>query len=154
MVLQTLLGPSRYSMTRMSDPFAIMERALQRAVGDTWSGGGVSSMAVKLDVKEGEKAYSVTAELPGLKESEVNVTFDDGVLTTAGEKKVERDEKKETWHITERSYGNFQRQISLPENVQQDKIEASFDKGVLTVTLPKQAEPEKKTRKIEIKNAG
>jgi HSP20 family protein len=91
--------------------------------------------------------------LPGLSEKEVEVTFDEGVLTLHGEKKVERDEKKDTWHIAERSHGSFTRQLSLGDTVDADKIEAKFDKGVLTVTLAKKPQEKPNTRKIEIKTA-
>ena len=81
------------------------------------------------------------------------MTFEDGTLTIRGERKVARDEKSDTWHVTERSTGSFQRTLSLSKEVTADKIEAKFDKGVLTVTLPKEAEPQKAARKIAIKSS-
>jgi len=154
MVLRSLTTPSRYSLAHFADdPFLAM-RALQRTFDDVWNGTGhaeAASMSVRLDVKEDEKSYTVTADLPGLAENEVDVTFDEGILTIRGEKKVERDEKKGTWHLVERSYGSFARQLALPANVKADKIEAKFDKGVLTVILPKETEPQKSAKKIAIK---
>jgi HSP20 family protein len=153
-----LFTPARYGFTRYStDPFIAMQRVLQRSFDDAFSGvptavSEAASMSVRLDVKEDDKAYTVTADLPGLKESDVDVTFDAGVLTIRGEKKVERDEKKDTWHLVERSYGSFARQISLPAGIQDDRIEAKFDKGVLTITLPKETEAQKSAKKIAIKN--
>jgi HSP20 family protein len=158
MVLPSLLTRSRYGLSRYSDdPFVAMQRVLQRTFDDALNGTSAAvseaaSMSVRLDVKEDDKSYAVTADLPGLKESDVDVTFDDGVLTIRGEKKVERDEKKDTWHLVERSYGSFARQISLPAGIQEDKIEAKFDKGVLTITLPKQTEAQKSAKKIQVKN--
>lgn len=108
-------------------------------------------MSLRLDVKEDDKSYHVTADLPGLSEKDIDVSFQDGVLTIRGEKKVERDEKKDTWHIVERSTGSFARQLSLPVNINEEAISAKFDKGVLTVMLPKQPEAQTKTKKIEIK---
>ncbi|MDD3183197.1 MAG: Hsp20/alpha crystallin family protein [Alphaproteobacteria bacterium] len=136
-----------------SDPFA----GLQRQLGSMFDGlvgvfpEGVASATLKLDVKEDDKAFHVAAELPGLSEKEVDVTFADGMLTIRGEKKVERDEKQDTWHIVERSTGSFLRQLSMPTNVDEEKIEAKFDKGVLTVTLPKMAEAKSQAKKIEVK---
>ncbi|MGE4351495.1 MAG: Hsp20/alpha crystallin family protein [Bdellovibrionales bacterium] len=135
------------------DPFASLQKQLN-AVFDGMIGGvpeGVAARSLNLDVKEDDKAFHVTAELPGMSEKEVDVTFHDGVLTIRGEKKIERDEKKDTWHIVERSSGSFMRQLSMPANVDEDKIEASVDKGVLNVTLPKQGETKAQSRKIEVK---
>jgi HSP20 family protein len=110
-------------------------------------------LPVRLDVKEDDKAFHVTADLPGLTEKEVNVSFDEGVLTIRGEKKLSRDEKSDTWHIVERSSGSFARQLSVSAGVDIEKIEAKFDKGVLSVTLPKVAEEQSRARKIDIKTA-
>lgn len=137
------------------DPFAAIQKQLN-SVFDGLVGTfpeGVAATALKLDVKEDDKAFHVAAELPGMTEKEVEVTFHDGTLTIRGEKKVERDEKKDTWHIVERSSGSFLRQLGMPANVDEEKIEAKFDKGVLTVTLPKLAEAKAQSKKIEIKRA-
>lgn len=143
-------------LSEAGDPFASLNRELSRAFDDMLTGRGlapasVASSALRLDVKEDEKAFHVSADLPGLSEKEVEITFEDGTLTIRGEKKVERDEKGETWHIVERSSGSFARQLALPANIDEDRIEAKFDKGVLTVTLPKLPEEKAKTRKIEVK---
>ncbi len=143
------------------DPFtSSLQREINRVFEDVWSGlplaGGAATTAaatsLRLDVKEDDKAFQVTADLPGLSEKEVDVTFQDGVLSIRGEKKVERDETKDTWHIVERSFGSFARQLRLPPNVDASKIDAKFEKGVLTVTLPKQPEAQAKAKKIEVKS--
>ena len=105
-----------------------------------------------MDVAETEKEYTVTAELAGMDEKDVDVTLQDGVLTIHGEKKTERDEKSERCCLTERSYGTFSRSLSLPVEVEEDKIDASFKKGVLTIRLPKTPVAESKAKKIEIKS--
>ena len=110
-------------------------------------------MPVRVDVKEDEKAFHVTADLPGLSDKEVEVSFDDGVLTLRGEKKVKRDEAKGIWHVTERSTGSFAKRIGLPGEIDAGKIEAVFDKGVLSVTLPKQPEEKTAAKKITIRTA-
>ncbi|MDD5586240.1 MAG: Hsp20/alpha crystallin family protein [Alphaproteobacteria bacterium] len=145
------------SLSRMSDnPFVSLQRELNRAFDDMWSGlpaaeATAASTALRLDVKEDDKAYHITTDLPGIAEKDVDVTFQDGILTIKGEKKVERDEKKDTWHIIERSSGSFARQLSLPANIDEDKIIAKFDKGVLTIMLPKMPEAQSKATKIEVK---
>jgi len=115
------------------------------------TGLSAASTSLRLDVKEDDKSFHVTADLPGLTEKDVDVTFQDGMLTVRGEKKIERDEKKDTWHITERSYGSFARQLSFPANIDAEGILAKFDKGVLTVTLPKLPDEQTKAKKIEVK---
>jgi HSP20 family protein len=142
-----------------NDPFVSLQRALQRSIDDVWNGLPATSlteaaaMPVRMDVRENEGGFHVTADLPGLTEKEVDVSFDDGVLTLRGEKKVERDEKKDTWHIVERSSGSFARKLSLSAPIDTARIEATFEKGVLTIALPKQAKDQSNARKIEIKTA-
>lgn len=155
MVFRSLVQNPRSLARFGDDPFLAMQRALERGFGEwgsvTPSPTAAASMPVRVDVKEDDKAYHVTADLPGLNEKDVDVTFDDGLLTIRGEKKIERDEKKDTWHVVERSYGSFARQVSLPANIDQDKIEAAFDKGVLKITLPKQPAEQAAAKKITIK---
>jgi len=81
------------------------------------------------------------------------VKFSDGVLTIKGEKQEEKEEKKKDYYLNERNYGSFQRTFQVPDGVDSDKIEASFKKGVLTVTLPKSAEAQKSEKKIAVKAA-
>jgi HSP20 family protein len=104
-----------------------------------------------VDVVESEKAYEITADLPGIDEKNIEVKVADGVMTIKGEKQEEKEEKKKDYHLQERSFGSFQRSFELPENVDPDKIEASFKKGVLTVTLPKKPEAQKPAKKIDVK---
>jgi HSP20 family protein len=95
----------------------------------------------KVDVTETEKALTVTAELPGLDEKDVEVSVSkDNILTLKGQKKVEKEDKEGDYYHLERSYGSFYRSIGLPKAVDTDKITAEFKKGILTVTLPKTAE--------------
>jgi HSP20 family protein len=106
-----------------------------------------------VDVTDTEKAYEITAELPGLDEKNVEVKLSNGVLTIKGEKKEEKEEKKKDYYLSERRYGSFQRSFSVPDGVDADKITASFKNGVLTVTLPKTAEAKKSEKKIAINKA-
>ena len=111
----------------------------------------ITSPAV--DVSESDKAYEITAELPGLDQKNIEVRVANGGLTIKGEKKEEREEKQKDYHISERSYGSFERHFGLPESVDPDKIEASFKNGILKLTLPKTAEAQKPAKKIEVKAA-
>jgi len=106
-----------------------------------------------VDFVETDKGYEVTAELPGLDEKNIEVKFADGVLTLRGEKQEEKEEKKKDYYLNERSYGSFHRALQLPGGIDEDKIEATFKKGVLKVTVPKSAEAQKAEKKIAVKAA-
>jgi HSP20 family protein len=109
--------------------------------------------APAMDIAETEKAYEITTELPGMSESDVEVVASDGGLTIKGEKKEEKEEKKKDYYLSERRYGSFERRMQIPEGVDADKIEATFKKGVLTVTLPKTTQAQKPEKKISVKAA-
>ncbi len=106
---------------------------------------GTRSWAPPVDVSETEDAYVVKAELPGMSREDLDITLENNVLRIAGERKFDRDEKKENYHRIERSYGAFSRAFALPTQVDAEKVEATFKDGVLTVTVPKaeQARPRK-----------
>jgi len=106
-----------------------------------------------VDVAETDKAYEITAELPGMSDKNVEVKLTGGVLTIKGEKQEEKEEKKKDYYLHERNFGAFQRAFQVPDGVDADKIEASFKNGVLTVTLPKSAETQKSAKKIDVKAA-
>ena len=125
-----------------------------RALADfepLWSSKLATSFAV--DVTETDAAYEITAELPGMDEKNIDVKVVNGGLTIKGEKKDEKEEKKNDYYVSERRYGSFERYFRLPEGVDSEKIEANFKKGVLTVTLPKKADAQKPATKIEVKAA-
>ncbi len=105
-----------------------------------------------VDFVEKDKEYEITAELPGLDEKNVEVKLSNGILTIGGEKKEEKEEKKEGYYYSERRYGSFKRAFRVPEGVEADKIEAAFDKGVLTVRLPKTPEAQRAQKTIEVKS--
>jgi HSP20 family protein len=94
-------------------------------------------LAPALDVAETDDAFTVTAELPGLKKADVKVEFEDGVLTLSGEKTVSSEQKGATYHRMERRYGAFRRALALPTAADGEKAEAKFEDGVLEVRLPK-----------------
>jgi HSP20 family protein len=109
------------------------------------------AVAPAVDVTESEKAYEITAELPGMDEKNIEVKVADGALTIKGEKQEEKEEKKKDYYLHERHFGSFERSFDLPDSVDAGKIEASFKKGVLTVMLPKKPEAQKPAKKIEVK---
>jgi len=113
-------------------------------------------LAPSVDVAETDKAFEITAELPGMGEEDIDVNLSDGILTLKGEKREESKQEDEAkgYYLSERRYGSFQRAFRLPDGVDQEGIEAHFDKGVLKVTLPKTPEAAKQQRKIAIKKAG
>ncbi|MFV8751302.1 Hsp20/alpha crystallin family protein [Nannocystaceae bacterium ST9] len=90
-----------------------------------------------LDIKEDEKSITVTAELPGVESRDVHISVHDNILTLKGEKRSEKKEDKDNYHFVERSYGSFARRVLLPGEVDSEHAEASMDKGVLTLKLPK-----------------
>ena len=106
-----------------------------------------------VDVTEKEKAYEIAAELPGMAEKDIEVTVANGTLTIKGEKQEETEEKKKDYYLQERRFGSFERRFTVPDGVDASKIEAAFEKGVLTVTLPKTSEAQKAEKKITIKAA-
>ncbi|HYG85672.1 MAG TPA: Hsp20/alpha crystallin family protein [Azospirillum sp.] len=139
------------------DPFLSLHREMNRLFDDVFrsfdrrmpSLGFSGGMGwPHMDVVETDKEYRVTAELPGLEEKDVELTFQDGVLTLKGEKKVEHDGDN-ALH-SERYYGRFQRALSVGPDVDEDKVSASFKNGVLTVVLPKSPETESKAKRIRI----
>jgi HSP20 family protein len=118
-----------------------------------WRGEMSFGKSPAVDVVNKEKAYEITAELPGMDESNIDVKVSDGTLTIKGEKKEEKEEKKKDYYLSERRYGSFQRAFAVPDGVDTDKIDTQFKNGVLTVTLPKTAEAQKSEKKIAIKKA-
>lgn len=105
-----------------------------------------------VDVAEDDKAYTLTAELPGLTEKDIEVSLTGDMLTIKGEKKQEHEEKTKDYIVSERSYGEFRRAFTLPESAARDNVEASFSNGVLKIVIPKRQEESPKT--IPVKPAG
>jgi HSP20 family protein len=145
----------RREIDRLFDDFHFgpWHRPLARSLFDVepfWRGTMGFGAVPAVDIAEKDKGYEITAELPGMEESDIDVKYADGVLTIKGEKKEEKEEKKKDYYLSERRYGSFQRSFQVPENVAADKIDAKFANGVLTVRLPKSAEAQKNEKKIAI----
>lgn len=111
---------------------------------------GRFTSAPALEMTETEKAYKLTAEIPGINPDELEVTFEDGLLRIAGEKKEEREENERGYSLSERTYGVFERLVSLPSAANPDKIHAKFRNGVLTVTVAKDGTEKSNVRQIKV----
>jgi HSP20 family protein len=107
-------------------------------------------MVPELDVRENDTAVIIEAELPGVDENDISVTVANGYLTIKGEKRSESEQCEESYYVAERSFGSFQRSLRLPDSVDDSKINASFDKGVLKISAPKKADARKPERQIPI----
>jgi HSP20 family protein len=103
-----------------------------------------------LDVSETKDKVVVKAEVPGIDPKAIDISLSSDILTLKGEKKKEREEKDENYHLIERSYGSFSRSVRLPAEVQEDKVKASYKDGVLTITLPKTEKAKERAIKIEV----
>ncbi len=126
------------------DPFKRLSAPLATSIG---------VVAPRVDVSKSDTGYQIEAELPGVDEKDVSVTLSDGVITVKAEKKVEREEKKKDYYLSERSFGTMQRSFELPDGVDAEKISAQFKKGVLAISLPLSKEAKAKERKIDVKAA-
>jgi len=105
-------------------------------------------LSPRIDISETDGEYKIEAELPGINQKEIDVKIDNNILTIKGKKEDVKEEKEKNYHLRERYYGAFQRSISLPNNIEPEKIKASFENGVLNISVPKS---DKRTpKKIEI----
>ncbi len=107
-----------------------------------------SSWAPAVDIYEDEKQLVLTAEIPGIDEKDVEIKIEDNTLSIHGERKLEKETKEENYHRIERAYGSFYRSFTLPNHIDQDKIQAEHENGVLKISMPKR--PELQPRKVKI----
>ena len=116
-----------------------------------WSRNFNGFAPLSVDIGESAKAYTISAELPGVDEKNIEVSVADGILVIRGEKHQEKEEKDKQHYMSERRYGAFQRMFALPKGTDDSKVEARFHNGVLTVSVPKPAETP--ARKVDVKAA-
>lgn len=137
------------------NPFSLLQQEMNNLFDNFFTGFDLQpfetvpgAFSPQIDVSENDRGITVTAELPGMEEKDIEVSVNRDSLTIKGEKKDKREDKGRDYHLMERSYGNFSRTVPLSMEVDRDKIEAAFKKGVLRVTLPKtaRAAEEKKIR--------
>ncbi|AFM24651.1 Hsp20/alpha crystallin family protein [Desulfomonile tiedjei] len=125
---------------------------IQRFFGDEPFSLGITSKTFSpaVNISENENEILVTAEIPGIEKNDLDISLSGDVLTIKGEKKAEHEEKTENMHRIERSYGSFSRSFALPCEVQEDKINASYKDGVLSLKLPKAENCKAKSIKIPL----
>lgn len=140
------------------DPFQELHDMMDR-MNRGFGGGGLARSNDQLtgfdwsptvNVSESAKAYVIKAELPEVKREDVHVQLDNGMLTISGERRHEKEEDDEKHHRVESAYGSFMRSFTLPEDAHADKIDASFENGMLKIKIPKQEAPVAKSRRISV----
>lgn len=126
------------------DPLQLLRREMEQlfdnvggSTGEELGGGG-NIVAPRMDISEDDQAFRVSAEMPGARPQDVEVIVEDDVLTIRAERTQERETSRRNYHLMERSVGVFQRSLRLPAPVDPGKVQAAFDNGVLTVTIPKE----------------
>ena len=139
-----------------SSPVFSLRREIDRLFDDTFGGEGMPrrAWAPAVDVRETDAEYTFELELPGIDPAQVDLTADHGVLTVRGEKeqRTRKEGDEGRWHVVERTYGSFVRAFQLPQGVDDERIDAQFAHGVLTIRVPKAARPQ--PRRIRIAESG
>lgn len=130
-------------INRMFDDFFRSDRDESSLLAQAWKPA--------VDIVEEDDAYVAKIELPGVNKDDVKITMQDNVLTVRGEKKAEKKGKEENMHRVERFYGSFQRSFTLPSSVKNDKIEADYKDGILTINMPKAEEAKPKQIEVKVK---
>jgi HSP20 family protein len=142
------------------DPFLSLHREVNRLFDDVFRGFGTGlpipnqfsngERWPNVEISDTEKEILVTAEIPGMEEKDIEVLLNDGVLTLKGEKRSETEDKER--QFSERFYGRFERRIPFGIEIEEDKVDARFKNGVLTITLPKSAKSQSQAKRIAIKS--
>ena len=139
--------------------FATLQDRINRVFRDSYSSANqddaltTSSFAPAVDVYEDEHKVSLKIEVPGIDEKDIDVRVENNTLTVHGERKIEKEEKEENYRRVERQYGTFTRTFTLPQTVDTENVSATYDKGVLKISLPKKAEAKPKQIKVQVGSA-
>ena len=155
--IETLVPANR----DLADPFASLRREIDRLFDAFFASAGLPTAVTgrawelrpQLDLIETDDDYQLVVELPGVDPNDIVVELRGDVLTVRGEKKAEHEEKAGNRYLLERRFGRFERHIRLPTEIDRERAEATYDKGVLTIRLPKPAAAQKPVKKIEVKAA-
>jgi HSP20 family protein len=146
------------SPENFTDPFASFRREVDRMFDDFFSSTSRQrwnakwpTLSPRIDISDSEKELFITAEMPGLDERDFEVTLAGDVLTIKGEKKTENKDHNGNAYYVERRYGSFARSIRLPFEAGEQKVDANYDRGILTVRVPKPPEAQRQVRRIEVK---
>ncbi|MBW6508946.1 MAG: Hsp20/alpha crystallin family protein [Desulfuromonadales bacterium] len=137
------------------DPFREMEGLMGRQDwpfrGGTMTAGEGADWAPRVDISETDTGFTIKADIPGVKREDVKISIEDRVLSIRGESRQEKEDKSEKMHRVERFYGSFSRSFTLPENIDIEKIDASFKDGLLNLVIPKIEVVKPKSVEVEIK---
>jgi HSP20 family protein len=143
-----------YHDDSMVSPIVQFRREVDRVFENIFTGASPLTTAgllkPQVDIGATDKEYAVTVEVPGVNEKDVRVEVSNNTMIIRGEKRQEVEEKEKDYYRVERTYGSFQRVLSLPEDSDQESIRATFDNGVLTIRIARKALPESNVRQIEI----
>ena len=135
----------------MEDVFGRYARALSVPSSGSQEIMATGDWAPRVDIAETDKEFTIKAEIPDVKKEDVKISVENGVLSIKGERKQEKEEKDKKFHRVERFYGTFTRSFSLPDNVDENKIEAAFKDGVLNLQIPKTEEEKPKALEVKVK---
>jgi HSP20 family protein len=134
--------------------FATLQDRMNRLFRESHEGQDqsltTSSFSPAVDVYEDEHTVTLKIEVPGIEEKDIDVRLENNTLTVHGERKIEKEEKEQNYRRVERQYGSFTRTFTLPTTVDSEKVSASYDKGVLKISLPKKAEAKPKQIKVNV----
>lgn len=128
-------------LNRLFEPFARFAVGDEDLVSGTW--------VPAVDVAETQETIVVRAEVPGMKQEQIHIEYENGLLTLRGERELQKSEGL-TWHRVERAYGSFSRSFTLPRTIDAERISASYRDGVLEITVPKRAETKAKQIRIDL----
>ena len=157
MALPSLRRPRFRGLRRSGDFFYPFENQISRLFDDLWSNPlrererWTDGYLPPVNVREDDGHVIAEVELPGMSEKDIEVTVNRDTLRISGEKKQKEETKEENYYCMESSYGSFDRLVDLPTEVDEEKAEAQFNKGVLTVKMPKSREAKTKSKKIPVK---
>jgi len=144
--------PEEHPLARLRDD---MDHVFDRFWRDPWSASladlfpSSGGFGLQVNLAESDNDVIVTTELPGVDSEDIDIDVSGNTLTIRGEKKQEKEDKKQNYHYVERSYGSFHRSVQLPSAADPNKVDANFKNGILTVTLQKR--PDAKPKRIEVK---
>jgi HSP20 family protein len=156
------------TQTKYADPFTQIRQEIDKVFDSAFKGLGFPSIGLgrelspmaqtdwlkpTLDIGASDKEYTISVELPGVDENEIQVELVNDTLKIKGEKKQEKEEKERNYYRMERSYGSFQRTLSLPEDADQDDIKAVYKNGVMNITIPRKTASKTEAKQIEIKTS-
>lgn len=156
-----------YPQSSAANPIIQLHNEMDRLFENAFRGFGLSPfrseffnqdltaglLKPKLDIGVTDEEYSISVEVPGVSEKEIKVELEDNTMIVRGEKNQKKEEKNKNYYCVERSYGSFQRVLSLPEDAAKDDIQASFKNGILTIKMPRKAIPKANVKPIEVRKA-